>query len=326
MKRLITSDDISESLTRIKQRGLGFLLSKLNPNPRRRTKSAFNDETYVPANWWIIPKVRQRLNEKISGDPNLHYEDYVVEKYLSDKRDLRMLALGSGVSNHEIRFALHDQFGLVHCIDLADRQLEIGRRKAAQLGLTNMLFSVVDFNDIPLEDAGADIIFFHASLHHFTQIESLLGDRLFRALKPGGLLIIHEYVGPNRIQLTSEQRIMANILLRGISPGYRIRKSNGRLKNHISGPGWIRMILSDPSEAPESELILPAIHKTYETLEEKQLGGNLLAYVLKDIAHHFIDPDELGQEILNELFLAEDEFLRTNQSDLVFGVYRKAEA
>jgi hypothetical protein len=83
------------------------------------------------------------------------------------------------------------------------------------------------------------------------------------------------------------------------------------------------MWLSDPSEAPESESILPVLHAYLEIREEKALGGNLLAYVLKDIAHHFFELDAEKQRVLSFLFDEEDKFLNTNQSDLVFGVYTK---
>ena len=42
-----------------------------------------------------------------------------------------------------------------------------------------------------------DAIFFHASLHHFDRLDEM-ARLLRRALRPGGLLYLDEYVGPSR--------------------------------------------------------------------------------------------------------------------------------
>ena len=86
----------------------------------------------------------------------------------------------------------------------------------------------------------------------------------------------------------------------------------------------LRMILSDPSEAVDSSQILPAIHEYFETIEEKKLGGNLLMLLFKDIAYHYIHPeDSIATSILEKVFKEEDEYLKDHPSDFVFGIYKK---
>jgi hypothetical protein len=130
-------------------------------------------------------------------------------------------------------------------------------------------------------------------------------------------------VGPNRLQWTPTQLTAANQLLRQLPAAYRRRYMARQLKTRISGPGRLRMLVADPSEAVESEAILPAIHHRFTVLEEKSLGGNLLTLVLKDIAHHFLPEDAATQALLHQLFAAEDDFLQRYPSDLLFGVYQK---
>jgi hypothetical protein len=84
------------------------------------------------------------------------------------------------------------------------------------------------------------------------------------------------------------------------------------------------MLISDPSEAVESESIIPVIHSWFEVLEEKRIGGDLLMMVLKDIAHHFITGDLEAKEILKRLFEEEENYLmNVKNPDFIFGVYRK---
>ena len=83
------------------------------------------------------------------------------------------------------------------------------------------------------------------------------------------------------------------------------------------------MMVADPSECIDSNNILPAIHKNFKTIEEKPFGGNLLMSALKDIAHHFVQLDARKKEILDDLFKLEDEYIKDNPSDFVFGIYEK---
>ena len=93
-------------------------------------------------------------------------------------------------------------------------------------------------------------------------------------------------------------------------------------KNKVTGPGIIRMILADPSECIESSKILPIIHQNFNILIEKPFGGSILSSVLKDIADHFFSVNAEKQEILETLFKIEDNYLKKNQSDFIFGMYK----
>ena len=105
-RRLITSDDLIDTYAKLNQRGLKFILSKFNIKGTERTRSAFNEEAFDSSNYWIIPAVRRRWNRIISGNENISYEHYVVEKYLKGKSGLKFLSLGSGICSHELIFAV----------------------------------------------------------------------------------------------------------------------------------------------------------------------------------------------------------------------------
>lgn len=60
--RIITREDFLGIYIKFHQRGLHFLLSKLNLNSHHRTKSAFNDDNLICPHFWIVPQVRKRWN------------------------------------------------------------------------------------------------------------------------------------------------------------------------------------------------------------------------------------------------------------------------
>ena len=318
----LTSDDFLETLAKFRQRGPAFLLSKLVPSNLARTRSAFDDPQLQAANWWQVPAVRQRWSRKISGSTVIPYETHVASRYLTGRTSLRLLSLGSGACSHELAFARLPHFAEVRCVDIAGRLLQQAAAVAHAEGLTNFQTEVADVNQRPLEAGSYDVVLFHSALHHFRDVEGIVA-RVRAALAPEGLLILNDYVGPARLQWTAAQLHEANRVLRDVVPAsHRQRFLSRQLKRRVSGPGRLRMYLADPSEAAESDRIIPALRRHFQPLEEAALGGNLLTLVLKDIAHHFLSEDTATQDLLRELFRLEDTLLEQEPSNLLFGVYQ----
>ncbi len=321
--RYVTTDDFSEAYSKLHQRGLAFLASKFSWAAKDRTRSAFDDVGLQAANWWIIPAVRQRWNRLITGQPALPYEPYFMQQHLSGKTGLRMLSIGSGICSHEMVFAQSPHFSQVVCVDIAGNLLRAAADKARGLGLANMEFREADLYKMDWSAEAYDLVLFHASLHHFKAVEDLLQTKVKPTLKPGGLVLINEYAGPNRLQYPKAQIQAINEALQLIPEAYRRRFKTHVLKQRVSGPGLWRMILADPSECVDSESIIPALHRHFEVVEERPYGGNLLMLALKDIAHHFVDTNPESGQILQRLFAMEDAYLENHRSDFIYGVYRK---
>lgn len=128
MFQLITLEDIIDIYQKGKQRGIQFILSKININSLSRTKSAFNDSAFENSNWWNIPKVKQRWNKLITGNPELTYEKYLVTNILNDKANLKLISIGSGSCSHEIELAKHSIFDEIVCIDISEYSLSQAKK------------------------------------------------------------------------------------------------------------------------------------------------------------------------------------------------------
>ena len=169
-----------------------------------------------------------------------------------------------------------------------------------------------------------DLVIAEGALHHLYPMRSSLA-RIHGMLKPGGLLLVNDFVGPSRFQWTPRQLQAANALLALIPKDYRRRWSDDRVKTRVDAPGRLRMKLADPSEAAESSLILPLLGKMFNTLELKNKGGALIPLVFHEIAHHYIQPDETAAEILRLCFATEDLLMRSGEiaGDYILGVFQK---
>ena len=321
--KLVSKDDFIDIYLKTSQRGLAFMFKKLNVNAKSRTKSAFDNSAIQSSNWWIIPEVKERWNEKITGSRSLEYEKYTVNKYLKDKRKLRMLSIGAGVCSHELKFAAYPNFKEIVCIDIANNLLKTAAERAKKKGINNIKFLSEDIYKTTFKMDEFDMIMFHSSLHHFSNIQDLIESKIKKWLKPKGILLINEYVGPNRLQFNKDQISSINIGLNLIPKALKQRFKSRLIKNKFYGSGYIRMIIADPSECIESANILPILRNEFEIIEEKPIGGNLLMNILKDISHNFVNTQDVeAKNILIKLFELEDEYLKTRESDFLFGLYR----
>lgn len=321
-KTYISTGDFIDLFEKLKQKGFKEILSRLHLSDQARTVAKWNTEA-ASADFWIIPEVRKRWNEKCTGDPDREYEDYVVSKYLSGRQGLRMLSVGAGSGARERKFGKYPAFSSIEGIDIADKQLEEARRSAADLGMDHIKYFAADFTKYQFEQKAYDVILFNSSLHHFDNIPSILTDKVIPLLKEDAYLIIFEYVGPRRLQWTDGQLDFANALLKELPLKYKRRLQSNSIKNKIYRPGLLRMLMIDPSEAIDSESILPALHQKFKVIEEKKIGWDITHILLKDIAHNFLQDDVQTKTLLSYIFEKEDQYLAsTERSDAIFGIYQ----
>src|SRR5690554_4182300 len=317
---LIYWDDWIETWIKLNQRGMKFIRSKFNLSGKQRTISSFS-HGFEHANWWIIPALKERTNFLISGDSKINYEQYLTKNYFKNDGTETLVSYGCGIGSHETLLAELNPQLRIKAYDISEELINNAKQNAQQKGLNNIEFINEDVYQLKIQENSVDYYLFNASLHHFSEIEKFVGQKLYPTLKKNGLIIINEYVGPNRMNFPKKQIAYSNRCLREV-----ISKENRKIlglnayKTRCYRLGNLRMKLSDPSECVDSESILPVLRKYFEELEFKKLGGNILVPVLKHIAHHFVNKN---QNELEELIRREETYLLNNASDLVFAIYKK---
>ena len=322
MKNIINIDDFYDLYYKIQQQGLNVITNRLGISQKSRVKRVWDKNSNPTINWWSVPKVVERWNRLISNNYNIEYQDYFIDKYLKNKKNLILLSPGCGNALKEIKYAKHSQFKLVECFDMSSEQVRIAQENYRKNSLKNMIFNVNDLANFKFKENHYDVIVFDMILHHIKDPRNILKKVKF-SLKNDGLLLINEYVGPNRFQYTEEQLYKSNQIFKKIPKNFRKRWNSNSFKSKVYKPGILRMILADPSEAINSESIMPSLNKMFDLIEEKPYGGNLLHLILKDISHHFINNNSETTELLNYLFKQEDEFIKKHKvSDFMFCIYK----
>jgi ubiquinone/menaquinone biosynthesis C-methylase UbiE len=325
VKTIISIGDFVDIYFKLSSSDVGRTLFRFIPssNKTRVTKSWNTVNGIVPTNWWSIPLIQKRWNKLITGDAEQDYPTYVMQKYLSGRNDLRLLSPGCGTGNKELKFSNFKNLSLIEAFDISPQRIAFAENTAERMGVKNIVYSVSDAHTFKFEKNQYDIILFDSFLHHIKNLDEIL-IKVYNSLKHDGIFIINEYVGPSRFQWSKEQLKISNETLRDLPSSFKKRWQNNKIKSKIYRPGLLRMIMSDPSEAVNSEIILSKIKERFKILEEKPYGGNILHLTLKDISHNFIEPNEDSIHLINRLFKIEDEYLASgNNSDFVFGVYSK---
>jgi len=325
MANYLNAGDLSDVWRALKKRG-----AKLPWGAATRRVQAKWDAhvTAKGAHWWDVPAVQQRWNQLFSGDETRNYVSVLaeaLEERFQASTELRVLSPGCGVGTWECELATLDMVTSVQGIDLSPERIAAAHKRKSRLppfAQQKLQFEAKPLLAHRLPEAGYEVLHFHQSLHHFTDLQVLMA-QLRRALAPNGLLVLHEYVGPNRLQFPAERVSWWNEWFRRLPSRLRSRASDGSLKRRVYAPGLWRMKAVDPSEAPESEAMLPAVNRYFSPIQEAWLGGDLLHLVLKDIAHHFVDAsDTEAQHWLAKLLAAEDAYIHaTGRSDYILGFY-----
>lgn len=325
LRGLVSKHDPAILVEKLRQGGGPRILrSLLAPSAAGRVGRTWELTQSPRKHWGSLDVIQRRWNLLTGGDASVSLYDYVTDKYLRDRDDCVALSLACGTGAHEVRFARTQRFGRIDGYDLSANRIAKAHERAAGAGVSEVArFHVGDVRALDFDGRPYDVLITINALHHVSPLAPMIG-RMKDLLKPGGLVILRDYVGPDRFQWTPAQLAAADAALSTLPQRYRIRWGSGTVKKRNYRPGRLAMMLSDPSEAAESSRILPLLDEMFEPLERKNLGGAMLHLVLKDIAHHFAADDQEAAACLDHLIETEDKLMAAGEveSDFVFGIWR----
>ena len=81
----------------------------------------------------------------------------------------------------------------VIAVDTSAKMIEVAREQALRHGVENVEYRLGDMEDIPIDDASVDLVFFSQSLHHALHPARAI-DEAFRILSPGGRIVILDLI------------------------------------------------------------------------------------------------------------------------------------
>lgn len=258
--------------------------------------------------WMAHPLVQERINTLISGDPHCDAYAHLAQVLAGRHRPLpiaQAVSLGCGFGALERSLACRGMVENIRAYDLSDAAVTEARRLALDQQLRNIDYHVADLERLTLPESSVDAVFAHQSIHHVEGLEPLFCE-IRKALKPGGIFHLHEFVGPSRFQWSEAQLALVNDYLCSLPPRLR-RLPAGGPKPLVQRPTIDAMIAVDPTEAVRSSDILAVLPRYFAVIEQRPIGGALLHLALGDIAQNFDANEAEDRFHLERLFTIEDQ-------------------
>jgi ubiquinone/menaquinone biosynthesis C-methylase UbiE len=276
-------------------------------------------------NWSGISLNHKYYNHLVTGNPDLNYLVYFIDKYV--KKPGRVLSLGCGNGHLErVLMEFHLPYNEILGIDINPDLIKFASQKALELGYEHFSYDSADINNITLPEKEYDLVIFFHSLHHVENLEGLL-QNVRSTLTDDGLVLVVEFVGPTRFQWTEKQVQITQELLDILPPALKKNLYDpllNKIKTKITRPTIHDVITGDPSEAIRSGEIMELLYQGFDVLEQKPLGGTLLSLLFDGIAGNFDEENPVICSLIRSLQKTE-ELLITNQvisSDFIFMVLR----
>ena len=264
------------------------------------------------------------INKKFNGGREHNWLTYFAGKY-APKGFAHGVTLGcgsGGLERHALQLGICRDFD---AYDIAPGAIEIAKKHAEEAGcLAQINYEVRDLNALSLAPGCQDVVFACQSAHHFENLEHIFSE-VEKSLKPGGLFVLNEFIGPTRFQWTDKQLALANRMLAALPDRYKRSISvPSTQKTCIERPTVEAMITYDPSEAVRSGELLEVIGQRFDIVERMDFGGTLLHILLQDIVGNFDPASPEDMLVLKLLWECEDILIDSHviDSDFTFIVAR----
>ncbi|MEM7731720.1 MAG: methyltransferase domain-containing protein [Pseudomonadota bacterium] len=220
--------------------------------------------------WSDNPQFTSYINRSISAE----YETGVhgaIRAATGDVALARGISIGAGEGGPEMNMI---EAGLVRGFDLfeiSEHRVSQSKKHAAERGLSDRVTHYLEDAFAHDFDGEYDLVYWEHALHHMSDVDHAVGWSV-RTLKPGGVLVINDYIGPTRLQWRRSEVDMIRSFLKehehilDVDPK-RVKRGTPfrRLKQF-----W-----RDPSEAPQSDRI-EAAYKRHTGTDITVLGGAMI--------------------------------------------------
>ena len=278
--------------------------------------------------WWhnsfVVREVNRRICGKAVDGRGMGIVEWLKEAYGHLLPLEKGISVGCGDGSKE---ALLLRAGIVLRFDLyefSENSIRNGRALARRLGLSDcMHFFLGDAAEEVNRPEIYDLVAWNDALHHMSDVsEALAWSR--RILRPGGILAMDDFVGPTRWQWPDHQLELAAVVRDALPLRYRALPGSPFKypPYRVERPTLAAMIERDPSEAADSDNILPALAEHFPGAVVHKTGGVVYHLALHEAMHN-LDP-QADRHLLKLLMILDEQCIAAGDTHYAAALARKS--
>ncbi len=239
---------------------------------------------------------RHAIAEPTTGSPDGWIIDTVGRQYLTPP-PARMLSIGCGMAFIEEHMVKEGYAQHITAYEMSGSAIKAATARVAELPYAKQLdlrSGNVLTEDLPTE--GYDVVFVQAAIHHFFEIEAMY-QLMHRVLKPDGLLIFDEYVGPDHHIYDDHVLALMDRIDTCLAPRFRWDVLAKHERQGVPKPALEWMMQHDPSEGVHASRILPLTYQYFDVIDRRDYGGSIMRPFFTGILPNFDWEDPKDQTI-----------------------------
>lgn len=273
--------------------------------------------------WWLSPTIYRHINQKVSGLPlngphaGFHHR---LAGFAGERPLTKALSIGCGQGSKEMLLIKNGTVEEFHLYEISTERAKAGKIEAESAGIGDRVHFHVGDAFTLCKDKDFDLVYWNNALHHMLDaLEAVEWSR--DRLKKGGIFAMDDFVGATRFQWSERMLDYAIRYRQSLRPEL-LRSPNEPSKyvpRILKRPSIDRILAFDPTEAADSEAILPAIRDIFPDAEILHTGGAIYNLALTTILANF----EEGGADLTMALLVDDLLCELGENHYAVAFARK---
>lgn len=255
-------------------------------------------QTVYMRRWWQAEPVVRHINMRVCGRPLVEghggFHQVIETRWRARLPLARVVSVGGGTGGKELHCVARGLFGHVDLYELSHDAVAQGRELARAQGLhERVTFHLADAL-VSAPRAHYDAVYWNNALHHMPDTPAAIAWS-HAVLKADGLFLMDDYVGASRFQWSERLLAVNRAWWHELPERYRRDPESGRPLPEPGRPDVQTLMATDPSEAADSERILPALRARFPGVEIVLTGGGVYHVGLNDVLHHLLASGDQAQ-------------------------------
>lgn len=184
-------------------------------------------------------------------------------------KDISVLSLCCGTGNLERELLKFSNIKLIDAFDISEESLIVAKEKIRNHPNKDIVhYQTANLNNHSFTLEKYDLVLAQECVHHIQNLETLY-ENVARSMKPKGMFLQFEYVGPNRFQFEDYIISIVNSIL-------RLLPQKLRAKEPYKKTTLFDIIQADPSEAVRATDIIPLTQHYFKNTQIYYHSGTFM--------------------------------------------------